>query len=75
MKILVTKLNAKANAMDQDHFACSTQLDVIEPETYNKTMRVSYAAKWSQAMGEELDQLEKNNTWELVHKDQIEKDH
>lgn len=26
-------------------------------------------------MREELDQLEKNNSWELVHRDKIEKKH
>lgn len=38
-------------------------------------MSGTHAAQWSQAMREELDQLEENNTWELVHRDQIERGH
>lgn len=32
IRILATKIHS-ANAIDQDHFACSTQLDVEEPES------------------------------------------
>lgn len=38
-------------------------------------MSSTHAGQWSQAMREELYQLEKNNTWELVHRYQIEKGH
>ena len=37
LRILATKINS-ANAVDQDQFACSTQLDVEEPETYARAM-------------------------------------
>lgn len=30
------------------------------------------AAEWARAIEEELDQLEKNNTWELVHKSNVQ---
>lgn len=74
VKILATKIH-KANAVDQGHFACSSQLDVEEPETYTKAMHGPNAPQWAQAMTEELDQLHKNNTWTLVHKDEIEPGH
>lgn len=33
------------------------------------------AAEWAKAMEEELNQLEKNNTWELVHKSDVQPGH
>lgn len=71
---LATKIQA-ANAIDQSHFACISQFDVEEPETYAKAMQGPNAPQWAQAMTEELDQLHKNNTWKLVHKDEIEPGH
>lgn len=59
--ILATRVNV-ANTVDQDQFACFTQLDVEKPETYACTMQGPNAAKWIKAMEEELDQLEINNT-------------
>lgn len=59
--ILVTRVNI-ANAVNQDQFACSTQLDVNEPETYSRAIQGPNAAEWARAMEEKLDQLEKNNT-------------
>lgn len=37
IKILATKIHS-VNAINQDHFACSTQLDVEESETYARAM-------------------------------------
>ena len=74
MRILASKINKEANALDQDEYVFSTQLDVLKPEAYNKAMSGNHANQWSQTMREELDQLERNNTWELVHRDLIEKD-
>lgn len=37
IKILATKIHS-VNAINQDHFACSTQLDVEEPETYARAI-------------------------------------
>lgn len=71
LKILATRINL-ANAVDQDQFACSTQLDIEEPETYARAMQGPNAAEWARAIEEELDQLEKNNTWELVHKSNVQ---
>lgn len=56
LKILATKINS-ANAVDQDQFACSTQLDVEEPETYVRSMQGPNASEWAKAIEEELDQL------------------
>lgn len=75
LKILAAKLISEANAEDEAQFAFSAQLDVKEPETYNRAMSGAYAPQWSQAMREELDQLEKNNTWNLFRKDQIPQGH
>lgn len=61
-KILAIKFISKANTQNQDQFAYSTQLDIEEPETYNRTMNGSYSSQWSWAMREKLDQLEKNKT-------------
>ena len=74
IKILATKIHA-ANATNQDHFVCSTQLDVEEPETYTRAMQGPNASQWVQAMTEKLDQLHKNDTWTLVPKDKIEPGH
>lgn len=74
-KTLAAKIIAEASAQDQDQFAYSTQLDIEEPETYNRAMSRSYSSQWSQAMREELDQLKKNNTWTLVNKRDIQPDH
>ena len=38
-------------------------------------MQGLHAAKWTSAMEEELDQLHKNETWTLVHQDEIEQGH
>ncbi len=74
MRILATKINS-ANAVDQDQFANSTQFDVEEPETYSRAMQGPHAAEWARAMEEELDQLHKNETWTLVHQDEMEAGH
>lgn len=43
LRILATRINS-ANAVDQDQFACSTQLDIEEPETYSRAMQGPNAA-------------------------------
>lgn len=68
--ILGTRVN-KVNVVNQDQFACSTKFNIKEPETYAHTMQDSNAAKWVKTMEEELDQLEKNNTWEFVYYSQV----
>lgn len=55
IRILATKIHS-ANAVDQDHFACSTQLDVEEPETYPRAMQGPNTAQWAKAMEQQLDQ-------------------
>jgi hypothetical protein len=35
----------------------------IEPNGFEEAIKVEF---WNKAMDEELDQIEKNNTWELV---------
>lgn len=42
-KILATKLISEANAQDQGQYIYSTQLDVKEPEIYNRTMSGPYS--------------------------------
>lgn len=61
IKIFVTKIHS-ANAPDQDHYICSIQFDVEEPETYARAMQGPNAPQWTQVMEEELDQLNKNET-------------
>lgn len=61
LQILTSRL-LRENATDPGEFAFATQLDVVEPETYNKAMSGSQAQEWSQAMTEELDQLKANET-------------
>lgn len=75
LRILAAKLTSEANVGDESPFFFSTQLDVEESETYNRAMSGAHAPQWSQAMREELDQLEKNCTWDLIHKDQIPAGH
>jgi len=45
---------------EQSHIAF---LSMLEPKNFNEA---SEDKDWSKAMNEELDQIEKNNTWELV---------
>ena len=61
IRIFVTKIHS-ANAPDQDHYVCSTQFDIEKPETYARAMQGPNAPQWAQAMEEELDQLNKNET-------------
>lgn len=65
LHILAASLQ-KANAADPGDFVFSTQLDVKEPETYERAMSCSHAQQWAHAIQEEVDQLEKNKTWDLV---------
>lgn len=74
IKILVTKIHS-ANAQDQEHYICSTQFDVEEPQSYARAMQCPNAPLWAQAMEEKLDQLCKNETWVLVPKDEIQPGH
>lgn len=74
IKILAARMCA-TNATNVDHFVCSTQFDVEEPETYTRAMQGPNAPQWTQAMTEELDQLYKNDTWKLVPRDEIELSH
>lgn len=72
--ILATTINS-ANASDHDQFACASQLDVKEPETYPRAMQGPNATQWAKAMEEELDQLRKNKTWELIPASEMEPSH
>lgn len=72
--IMATRVYA-ANAADQDQFFCSTQLDIKKPETYARVMQDPNTAEWARAIEEECDKLERNNTWELVHKSEVKPDH
>lgn len=71
LKILPSRL-LKANAGDPGEFAFATRMDVEEPETYSRAMSGTHAQQWSQAMREELNQLEANQKWEFIHKKDIE---
>lgn len=55
IRILATKIHS-TNAVDQAHFACSTQLDVEEPETYARAMQGPNTTQWAKAMEQQLDQ-------------------
>lgn len=72
--ILATTINA-VNASNYDQFVCASQLDVEEPETYARAMQGPDATQWAKAMEEELDQLRKNKTWELIPASQMEPGH
>ena len=72
--LLATRV-CNANAGDLDQFICSTQFDIEEPETYARAMEGPNAREWAKAIEEELDQLQKNETWTLVPKGEIEPGH
>lgn len=59
--LLATKVHS-ANAADLNQFVCSTQVDIKEPETYERAIQGPNAAQWAKAIEEELDQLHKNDT-------------
>lgn len=47
----------------------TAKLEVNEkPRTYSKAFNSDEKDKWIEAMDEEIDSLEKNQTWELVHR-------
>lgn len=74
LNILATFIH-KANAGDVSDFTSSIQLDVEEPETYDRAMNEPHAQQWAHTIQEELDQLEKNQTWILVPEHSIEPGH
>lgn len=74
LKILAIRINL-ANATDQDQFVCSAQFDVEERETYARAMQGPNSTEWAKAMEEELDQLRRNETWDLVHRNNVEPGH
>lgn len=61
LHILATAIH-KANASDASEFTSSTQLDIEEPETYERAINGSHRQEWAQAIQEGLDQLVKNKT-------------
>ncbi len=74
LHILAISLH-KANTTDPGDFVSTTYLDVEEPETYERAMSYSYAQQWAHAIQEEVDQLEKNKTWELVPMSEVKAEH
>lgn len=62
IRILATKIHS-TNAVDQDHFACSTQLDVEEPETYARAMQGPNTAQWAMGKGDGTTTGSKIKTW------------
>ena len=46
----------------------SEDLDDLEPKSYKEAMGSKDKKKWAQAMKEEMESLDKNNTWVLVNK-------
>jgi hypothetical protein len=38
---------------------------MLEPKNFNEAIKYDH---WVKAMNDELDQIEKNNTWEMVHR-------
>jgi hypothetical protein len=47
---------------EQSHIAL---ISMLEPKNFNETNKDDH---WDKAMNEELDQIEKNNTWEMVQR-------
>jgi hypothetical protein len=47
---------------EQSHIAF---ISMMEPKNFNEDRKYDH---WVKAMNEELDQIEKNNTWEMVHR-------
>jgi hypothetical protein len=52
-------------------FALSSEVEVLEPDTYERAMMSTEAAQWSAAMEDEVDSLMENQTWELVPRSSI----
>ena len=48
LHLLATSLH-KSNSTDPSNFVFSTQLDVMEPETYKQAMNGSHAQQWAHA--------------------------
>ena len=71
LKILATMITL-ANVTDQDQFVCSTQFDIEEPETYACTIQSLNSTKWAKVIEDKLNQLQKNKTWDFVHKNNLE---
>jgi hypothetical protein len=47
---------------EQSHIAF---ISMLEPKNFNEASKDEH---WVKAMNDELDQIEKNNTWEMVHR-------
>jgi hypothetical protein len=54
------KLEEEFTSPEQQHLAL---LSTIEPSSFEEANKDEF---WIKAMDEELDQIEKNDTWELV---------
>jgi hypothetical protein len=48
--------------IEQSHIAF---ISMLEPENFNEASKDDH---WVKAVNDELDQIEKNNTWEMVHR-------
>ena len=72
---LLTKCLLDLNVSDPETFAFLTQLDVIEPATYNAAMGSKYPSRWTQAMMDEWQSLIDNETWDLVDSSTVPNDH
>ena len=72
--ILTSRL-IQANAQSKGDYVLATQLDVEEPESYNRAMQCPHASQWAQAMKEEIDSLHENKTWVLIPKNEMESGH
>jgi hypothetical protein len=55
----------KIRSLEQTHLAL---LSTIEPNCFEEDSKDEF---WNKAMDEELDQIEKNDTWELVPRRKI----
>ena len=63
-----TKAPERLGFAEMVAYALSTAEDIEadEPVTYREAMACTEASKWSIAMEEEIESLDKNHTWELV---------
>lgn len=65
----------KANAASSAEFLSLSQFDIKKPKSYKQAINRPHVQQWAPAIQRQLDQLEKNETWTLVAKNDVEQGH
>jgi hypothetical protein len=66
---------AKLGATSLEDLVTMLNLEKTEPETYKAAIESANAYEWSEGMDDEIKQLDKNNTWDIVPIEEMPEGH